>query len=73
MPYHERPCAAPGLISYRYRGRFGWVMIGATGVDDALRHAERSIEGAAEIGRLEVWDAQRSAYVAVLQPVILKL
>jgi len=39
---HNRPCAAPGLVSYRARGRFGFIMIGATDNADAWREAKRS-------------------------------
>lgn len=39
----NQPHAAPGLISYRYRGPHGWVLIGATGKADALREAGRSL------------------------------
>ena len=31
--------AAPGLDSYRYWGRYGWVMIGAKDAQDALNEA----------------------------------
>jgi hypothetical protein len=27
---HDKPLAASGLTSYRLRGRYGWIMIGAT-------------------------------------------
>lgn len=51
-----RPCAAEGLKSYRYRGRFGWVMIGARDNEDALREAARSIVGEPDISLLQVWN-----------------
>lgn len=53
IPFWERPCAAAGLTSYRARGRFGWIMIGAVDHDDAAREARRSTDGAFE---LQVWD-----------------
>jgi hypothetical protein len=62
---HDKPMAAPGLISYRCRGRWGWIMIGATDNDDAMREALRSSD-AARIENLEVWDGTR--YVKVLEP-----
>ena len=40
--HYDRPCAAPGLWSYRYRGRYGWIMIGARDDADAMREARRS-------------------------------
>ena len=63
-PFWERPCASKGLTSYRYLGKFGWIMIGATDTADAIREANRSLETpSAEIGRLEVWNGSR--YVPV--------
>lgn len=64
MPYtfHDKPCAAPGLTSYRYRGAFGWVMIGARNDADALSEARRSVDSATA-DRLEIWDGAR--YVPV--------
>jgi hypothetical protein len=61
---HDRPCAAAGLLSYRYRGRYGWVMIGATDDADALREAGRSVDHAPTILRLERYvDGQYSPVV----------
>jgi hypothetical protein len=60
----DRPMAAPGLTSYRYRnGRFGFVMIGAADTADALREAGRSITGAPDLANLEIWSASALAYV----------
>lgn len=51
------PCAAPGLVSYRYRGAYGWVMIGATDHADALSEAARSTsDHKSTPDKLEVWD-----------------
>lgn len=60
--FTDRPCAAPGLVSYRYLGRYGWVMIGATDDADALREAGRSV-GSDEVdpSRLERWNGERYA------------
>ncbi|MEN3238266.1 hypothetical protein PUR29_32990 [Methylobacterium ajmalii] len=52
---HDRPMAAAGHTSYRHKGRFGWIMIGATDHADAMREARRSWSGAEEAG-LQVWD-----------------
>jgi len=49
------PMAAPGLLSYRYRGAYGWVMIGATDDADALREAQRSTLAPVTAGRLQRW------------------
>lgn len=51
----ERPCAAPGLTSYRYKGLYGWIMIGAKDDLDALNEARRST-GAVTPDRLQVWN-----------------
>jgi len=53
---HDRPCAAPGLTSYRARGRWGWIMIGARDDADARREALRSSDRATD---LQVWDGKR--------------
>lgn len=38
----DRPLAAAGLTSYRLRGPYGWIMIGAKDHNDAMRQAARS-------------------------------
>jgi hypothetical protein len=61
---HNRPCAAPGLTSYRYLSPYNsWVMIGAKDPDDALREAMRSVTGPVSPDRLQVWDGK--TYVRV--------
>lgn len=64
--FHDRPCAAAGLTSYRYRGRFGWIMIGARDLGDALREAGRSTRDPIELARLQVWDG--TGYVPASVP-----
>ena len=64
-PATDRPLAAKGFISWRYRGRYGYVMIGAKDRKDALREAARSIEGQPDPTRLEVWAGCRYLPVAV--------
>ena len=65
-PHHEKPLATRGLTSYRYRGTYGWIMIGATCIADALREADRSLSvRGATADRLEVWDADSCAYAPV--------
>lgn len=54
------PCAAKGLVSYRAHGRFGWIMIGASDDEDAMREAKRSTPNPTD---LQVWDGR--AYVPV--------
>lgn len=58
---HEKPLAAPGLNSYRYAGRFGWVMIGASNEADALAEAARSVTGEVSHENLQAWD-ERAGY-----------
>lgn len=53
---HDRPCAATGLTSYRYRGRYGFIMIGAEDHPDALKQAARSTHDPITADKLEVWD-----------------
>ena len=52
----DRPLATHGLTSYRYRGQYGWIMIGATSNEFALREAGRSTLAPLSIDRLEVWN-----------------
>ena len=63
-PTCNRPLAANGLISYRYRGTYGYVMIGAKNESDALLEAMRSTGKASSVARLEAWDGEK--YTPVL-------
>ena len=58
------PCAAEGLISYRSKSPFGWVMIGALNVEDAIKQAKRSTSFTS-IDTLERWNGAH--YVKVTQ------
>ena len=63
---HDKPLAAPGLISYRYRnGAYGWIMIGAKNHSDAMREAGRSItftdENRPQLANLQMWDGTKYA------------
>lgn len=53
----NKPLAAAGRTSYRCRGRFGWIMIGARDVDDAMCEARRSSAFALR-ENLQVWDGK---------------
>ena len=53
---HDKPCAAHGLTSYRYKGRYGWIMIGARDDADALREAARSSNDAINRANLQIWN-----------------
>lgn len=56
---HDRPLAVKGHASYRYRGRFGWIMIGAKDNADALREAGRNTRDKPTLNNLEVWNGVR--------------
>lgn len=58
MTHHDKPLAAHGLHSFRIRGRYGWIMIGATDHADALREAARSTD-TVQPHTLERWNGQR--------------
>lgn len=60
---HDRPCAAPPLDSYRYRGPYGWIMVGAFNNADALREVARSTDAPIDPQLLQKWDGAK--YVTV--------
>lgn len=62
--HHDKPMAANGLISYRYKGRYSWIMIGASTDTDALSQAQLSTSDKVTSGRLERWNGQH--YVGVV-------
>ena len=65
--FTEKPCAAQGLKSYRYKGPFGFIMIGATDDDDALNEAQRSLcSGAVSPYCLQKWCKVANCYVPVI-------
>jgi hypothetical protein len=67
MPNHfTRPCAGAGLISFRYKGSYGFVMIGAANTEDALREARRSVTGPATVNNLDIWNAEAARYLPVV-------
>ena len=57
--HHDKPMASEGLISYRYRGRYGWIMIGAKTDTEALSEAQRSTDDKVTPDRLERWNGQQ--------------
>lgn len=61
----DKPLAAEGLLSYRCKGQFGWIMIGAKDDDDAFSEALRSCATAKREG-LQKWDG--TAYVPCTMP-----
>lgn len=62
LPMEDRPLAARGLTSYRLRGRYGYIMIGARDHEDAMREAARSTPSP-DRAALEIWNGDR--YVKV--------
>lgn len=62
----NKPLAAHGLTSYRYRGAMGWIMIGASDTKEALMEAQRSLSYSREkasVDHLQVWNGHE--YVSV--------
>lgn len=55
ISFHDKPVAAHGLTSYRYKGRYGWIMIGAKDDNDALNEAQRSTSDKVTMENLQVW------------------
>lgn len=60
----SKPLAASGLLSYRCRSPFGWIMIGAVDDDDAMVQAKRSSRQATREG-LQKWNG--STYVSCVE------
>ena len=60
----DKPMAAKGLKSYRYKGRYGPIMIGAKDHEDALNQAKRSTSGNLGLENLEIWDEEKKKYVS---------
>lgn len=58
MNLYDKQYAAHGLISYRYKGRYGWIMIGAKDDADALSEAKRSTQDVI-VDNLQVWDGSK--------------
>jgi len=56
---HNKPMAIKGLTSYRYKGRYGFIMIGATDKADGLKQAQRSTSDKVSIDKLEVWNGSQ--------------
>lgn len=61
------PMAAPGLTSYRCKGRYGWIMIGAKDHADAMREARRS-DPTARAENLEIWNGTEYRSLSQLTP-----
>lgn len=59
---HDKPMATKGLLSYRCKGRYGFIMIGAKDDQDAFNEAKRSSDSVKR-ENLEKWDGEK--YVKV--------
>jgi hypothetical protein len=64
----DRPLAARGLTSYRYKGRFGWIMIGAKDHEGALNEARRSTDDKVTKENLQVWNGETYVPVTAARP-----
>jgi hypothetical protein len=65
----DRPCADHGWTSFRYKGPYGFIMIGAANTEDALREARRGVTDPATIvtvNNLDIWDAETARYLPVV-------
>lgn len=56
MNHWDKPCAISSLTSYRYKGRYGWIMIGAKDDADALNEAQRSTSDKVTAENLQIWN-----------------
>lgn len=61
-PHQDRPMASKGLTSYRIKGKYDYIMIGAKDVPDALKEAQRSSRDISP-DDLEVWDGSKYVFV----------
>lgn len=67
MNIEDKPLAAPGLTSYRYKGSYGYIMIGARDLPDALSEANRSLTTSkARVDYLQIWNATLAKYINVV-------
>ena len=56
MQIFDKPLADKGLTSYRAKGRYGWIMIGAIHDADAITQARLSTD---RIYSLQVFDGKK--------------
>lgn len=68
MPYEpwNKPLATTGFASYRYRGTFGWIMIGAHDMEEALDEARRSTDADIERANLQIWNYEKDQYTDIM-------
>ena len=63
-PLDDHPLASPPFTSYRLRGPYGWIHIGAMDAVDAMCQAARSTRSP-DPAALEVWNGTRYVPVPV--------
>jgi len=64
--WENKPMAAAPWISYRYKGRFSYIMIGAMSTEEALSEANRSLENPnSTVDNLEIYDYNECKYTKV--------
>ena len=64
MDIHNKPLAVVPFKSYRYKGKYSYIMIGATDIADALNEVKRSIWDKLPCQEnLEVWNDDTCKYV----------
>ena len=63
---YNRPLSANGLTSYRYKGPYGWIMIGAHDTEGALTEAARSTDAKIECANLQIYDYEKGKYIDII-------
>ena len=68
MPHEpcNKPLAMPGFISYRYNGRFGWIMAAAHDTEGALKEVARSTDAKIERANLQIYDYEKGKYIDII-------
>ena len=62
----NRPLSANGLTSYRYKGPYGWIMIGAHDTEGALMEAARSTDAKIECANLQIYNYEKGQYIDIM-------
>ena len=63
----DKALAAAGFKSYRYKGKYGHIMIGAKNHSDALNQAKQSTRDPVSQEKLEMWDEKAKKYVPLVK------
>ncbi len=62
----NKPLAMPGFISYRYKGRFGWIMAAAHDTEGALKEVARSTDAKIECANLQIYNYEKGQYIDIM-------